>query len=210
MRRGSATTRPRSPRRPARSTRARRPRAAPPRDLRESLESTHRGLEAFLAGLERSGFRSAAGPYRDMQLILLGQRLWSRGHDREDLDELWSAIAATAGEIHAALSGLHAVMGELATLDRIEPAGDGTARLPPSPESELASALLGGVAVSARSLAAALGWPDDVRRQRLAALVQRGVLERRGWGRSLSYRLAPTARERAGRELAAALGGGRG
>jgi hypothetical protein len=175
------------------------PQEAPP-DLRRSLESTLRGLRALLDSLERSGFKDAAGPYREMQVVLLQQRLWSRNHGRVDLDPLWSELAATARAADAILTEFGAVMADLADLDRIEPGPAGATARPADEALELAVLLSEG-SVSGASLRRGLPWPADLRRRRLAALVRGGVLERRGWGRSLSYRLTEQARQRLAAEL---------
>jgi hypothetical protein len=179
------------------------PKAEP--DLAASLGSTLRGLQTLLRSLEGSGFADSIGPYREMQVVLLQQRLWSRSNGRADLDPTWAEIAETARSIDEILSGFAAVMAELGQLDRVEPAPDGRpARLPGSLEPELAAALV-GPSVSAARLAAALPWPDELRRRRLSELVAAGVLERRGWGRGLSYRPSAAMRTR----LADALGDSR-
>jgi hypothetical protein len=183
------------------------PQEAPP-DLRRSLESTLRGLRALLDSLERSGFKDAAGPYREMQVVLLQQRLWSRNHGRVDLDPLWSELAATARAADAILTEFGAVMADLADLDRIEPGPAGATARPADEALELAVLLSEG-SVSGASLRRGLPWPADLRRRRLAALVRGGVLERRGWGRSLSYRLTEQARERLAAELSRVITSGR-
>lgn len=165
-------------------------------DLAASLQSTRRGLETLLRSLETSGFADSIGPYREMQVVLLQQRLWSRSQERAELDPEWEEIARTARAIEEILSGFASVMGELGQLDRIEPGPDGRrAPLRGAVEPELAAALV-GPSVSALQLAAVLPWPEDVRRRRLSELVAAGVLERRGWGRGLSYRPAGRARSR--------------
>jgi hypothetical protein len=190
----------RAPARRARLARRSAPPADAPPDLRRSLESTLGGLRALLQSLERSGFKDAAAPYREMQLVLLQQRLWSRNHGRADLDPLWSELAATARAIDEILTEFGAVMADLADLDQIEPGPAGVVQRPPDGALELA-ALLSGGSVSGAALRRGLSWDPEVRRRRLAALVREGVLERRGWGRSLSYRLAGPAREQVAAEL---------
>ena len=167
-------------------------RGAPP-DLRRSLESTREGLDALLTSLEGSGFSEAIGPYEEMKLVLIQQRLWSRNQGRWDLDPAWAEIARVAGAVHEILAGFDAVMRELAEIDRIEPTYDG-ASVQVNGRVELARFVAEGTSLSERSLRSTLPWPDDVRRRRLAELVQAGVLERRGWGRGLSYRLSEASR----------------
>jgi hypothetical protein len=190
----------RAPVRRARLARRSAPRPEPAPDLRRSLESTLGGLHALLESFDRSGFKDAAAPYREMQLVLLQQRLWSRNHGRVDLDPLWAELAATARAIEEILTEFGAVMADLADLDQIEPGPAGVAQRRADGALELA-ALLSGGSVSGASLQRDLSWPADERRRRLAALVRSGVLERRGWGRSLSYRLGGPARERVAAEL---------
>jgi len=173
-------------------------------ELRGSLESTRDGLATLLASLEQSGFGEATAPYREMQLVLLQQRLWSRTHGRDDLDPLWSEIAETAARIHAILAAFAEIMGELSALDRIEPGGSDAAH-PPGDTLELARMFTEGARVSGSALHARLAWPPDLLRRRLAELVRDGVVERRGWGRSLSYRLAAPADEQLTREAATLL-----
>jgi hypothetical protein len=178
-----------------------------PPDLRQSLESTLRGLRALLHSLEGSGFKDAAGPYREMQVVLLQQRLWSRNHGRTDLDPLWSELAATARAVEAILADFGAVMADLADLDRIEPGAADSVGRPADEALELALLLSDG-SFSGASLRRGLPWPVEVRRRRLAALVRGGVLERRGWGRSLSYRLTEGARGRLADELSRVITSG--
>jgi hypothetical protein len=175
--------------------------AAP--DLRLSLESTRRGLRTLLASLEASGFKDAAGPYADMHLVLVQQRLWSRSHGRDDLDQLWAEIAEAAGDVHEILSRFDRVMTELSDIDQVEPTDGAPARA--DTELELIRLFAASAVVSGNALRAAVSGPDADRRRMVGRLVSEGVLERRGWGRSLSYRLAGTTQERVVRELAPLL-----
>ena len=183
----------------------RRHRSTPAADLQRSLASTRDGLAKLLGSLRQSGFHEAAPAYRDMQLVLLNQRLWSRRHGRDELDPLWAAIAETARAIHEILADFDTVMEQLAALDRIEPAPTGSGRLPVDPGLELAGLLAEGAAVSGAALRDRLAWSPEERRRRLAQLCSEGLLERRGWGRGLSYRLSDSARLRLARELAGLL-----
>jgi hypothetical protein len=180
----------------------RRRRSVPDGDLQRSLESTRDGLAKLLGSLRQSGFDEAAPAYREMQLVLLNQRLWSRRHGRDDLDPLWTAIADTARAVHEILAEFDAVMERLVELDRIELAPNGAAPLPADAGVALARLLAEGTAVSGATLRDRLAWSPEERRRRLAHLCSEGVLERRGWGRGLSYRLSDPARRRLERELA--------
>jgi hypothetical protein len=173
---------------------SRRGRGAEP-DLAESLQSTLRGLRALLHSLEASGFAEAVDPYRQMLLVLVQQRLWSRSRGRTDLDPTWSEIASSAAAVHQILSDFADVMDALRDVDRIEPHLDGRpARPPAAVEPDMAAPFLTS-SVSDVRLASLLGWPEEHRRRRLSELVAEGVLERRGWGRGISYRLSSRTAE---------------
>lgn len=170
--------------------------------LERSLESTSRGLASLLESLRASGLEAAARPYNDMQLVLLQQRLWSRNNGRDDLDPYFAAIAANARAIHRILGEFDAAIERLAEVDRLEASGGAA---PPPSSAALAAVLVGETTVSSARLAALLGWPDEDRKRFLRQLVEAGVLERRGWGRGLSYGLSDASRRLASSALARML-----
>jgi hypothetical protein len=177
-----------------------------PPSLERSLASTARGLETLLRSLDDGGFRDAIGPYQDMRMVLVQQRLWSRSNARDDLDPDWARIARTARGITAILTEFGTVMAGIGELDRIEPNDtvEPAASTPTDdrPELELMERLLGGASASALAIERELGWLPEQRRDRVARLVDAGVVERRGWGRSLSYRLTASTRRRLAARLA--------
>lgn len=169
------------------------------RSLEESLESTCRGLRLFLETLERSGLREAAHAYRELQLVLIQQRLWARSYRRSELDPLFRKLAEAAGALHEIFAGFAAVFEPLKYLESVgavqvveSPTAGQPAAAPTAPE-----ALLERVGITARELSG-LGSNEAAAIERL---LEAGVLERRGWGRGRAYRLAPGAR----RQLAAQL-----
>jgi hypothetical protein len=168
------------------------------RSLAKSLDSVHKGLTALLHSLERGGFKQAASSYNEMQLVLIQQRLWSEAHRRTELDARWQRVATVSAGIYDILAPFAAAMEELRTIDRIRPAED-----PPGDEhvDELAGLLLEGLRVSNAQLMQHAVWSEEERRSRMNELVNAGIVERHGWGRSMSYRLTPAAR----RQMAAAM-----
>jgi hypothetical protein len=178
------------------------------RSLEKSLKSTHQGLAAFLQSLERSGFTEAVSAYQQMQIVLIQQRLWSRGYRRDELNPLWRKIAETAGAICDILAPFSAIMETLKDIDRIEAADGGLAprRAEGAPEdpamNELADLLMDELTVSHFKLSCSLSWPEEERKSRLRELIAAGVIERRGWGRGQSYRLTPASRQWLATELA--------
>lgn len=89
------------------------------RSLEKSLESTCRGLRLFLDTLERSGMREAQHAYRELQLVLLQQRLWARTYRRAELDPLWRKLAETAGALHEIFAGFAAILEPLRYLESV-------------------------------------------------------------------------------------------
>jgi hypothetical protein len=170
--------------------------------LERSLESTSRGLASLLESLRASGLEAATRPYHAMQMVLLQQRLWSRNNGRDDLDHYFAAIAANARAVHRILAEFDAAIERLTEIDRLEPSG---AAAPPPSSAALAAALMEETAVSSRRLATLLDWPEEDRKRFLRELVAAGVLERRGWGRGLSYRLSEASRRIAAADLARML-----
>jgi hypothetical protein len=167
------------------------------RSLRKSLESTLAGLKALLGSLERSGFKEAIEPYRRLQIVLLQQRLWSRTYRRKELDPLWIEIGSTAGEIDRIMRSFHGVMGALKEIENIESLDD----TPHSDESTLSEngkevlpelivdLLAKQFSFSAIQFANSSDLDDAERKELLRKLTQASILERRGWGRGLSYQL---------------------
>jgi hypothetical protein len=90
--------------------------------LKSSLENADRGLSLFLASLEGSGLPDALRGYRQLQMVLIQQRLWARNHARDDLAPLFQTISVTAGRIHAILSPYAELMSPLKDLDNISEA----------------------------------------------------------------------------------------
>jgi len=169
------------------------------RSLEKSLESTCRGLRLFLDTLERSGMREAQHAYRELQLVLLQQRLWARTYRRAELDPLWRKLAETAGALHEIFAGFAAILEPLRYLESVgEPEAASAARDRPPAVDELHEALLSRVGFTRREVER-LSADEAAAIERL---VKAGVLEPRGWGRGRAYRLTPTVRRHLAAQLA--------
>ncbi len=88
-------------------------------NLKRSLQSADGGRASFLASLSGSGLREALSGYRQLQAVLIQQRLWAQDHSRSELEPLFQSIAETAGEIHAILAPYADIMRPLKELDKI-------------------------------------------------------------------------------------------
>lgn len=89
------------------------------KNLQQSLASTDAGLKHFLAALRDSGMAASVSGYREMQMVLLQQRLWAHEQRRPELLPLFQSIARTAGELHSIFAGFTSVMQPLKELDKI-------------------------------------------------------------------------------------------
>jgi hypothetical protein len=181
------------------------------RSLEKSLQSSHQGLVLLLQSFRRADLSGAASSYRQMQLVLVQQRLWARAYDRNELTPLWKKIAATAAEIHEILADFGAIMAELKAIDRIEAAevaasGDNGDAAPlgahASPKAPVPRPIDPGQTTALELLAAELTLSaaratrlfhaaPEQSKEILDSLIEQGVLEIDG---RRSYRLTEAAR----------------
>lgn len=95
------------------------PQGDAPRNLQQSLTSTDAGLKNFLTALRDSGLPDAIPGYREMQMVLVQQRLWAHSNRRSELIPLFQSIARTAGELHRIFAGFAEVLRPLQILDKL-------------------------------------------------------------------------------------------
>ncbi|HET9528726.1 MAG TPA: helix-turn-helix domain-containing protein [Blastocatellia bacterium] len=178
------------------------------KSLKRSLENADRGLSLFLASLDGSGLPDALKGYRQLQMVLIQQRLWAHNHSRAELVPLFQSIAGTAARIHAILSPYAELMRPLKDLDsmtaiEIEQA-DTHPSPPPEPKSRkkpllprgrqvstILKSLMAGGPLSSAQLAKATGKDTAKLQKDLDMLVKSGVILREGSARRPLYRLAP-------------------
>lgn len=158
----------------------------PTRQLRDSLENTHQGLQAFRASLARSGLADAVEGYQALQRTLQAQHGWSVQNDRIELAHAWRRVASEAEAIAALLEPYVSLMKVIAELDGVHDvvASRNAPRAPSSKhERELAESLLSSCRVSRRRLQG-----RDTQLCELAErLARHGRLEARGWGHGRTY-----------------------
>ena len=87
--------------------------------LKQSLASTNDGLMKFLASLQQAGLPNAVIGYRQLQMVLIQQRLWARNHNREELNALFQSIAHNAEELHRIFAAFAGIMEPLKDLPNI-------------------------------------------------------------------------------------------
>ena len=93
--------------------------------LKRSLESTNDGFTKFIASLRQSGLPDAVKGYRQLQVVLMQQRLWAQNHKRQELDSLFQNIARNAEELHAIFAAFADIMEPLKDLPNITDASCG-------------------------------------------------------------------------------------
>jgi hypothetical protein len=178
------------------------------RTLKSSLENAGRGLSVFLASLDGSGLADALKGYRQLQIVLIQQRLWAHNHSRAELVPLFQSIAATADRIYAILSPYAELMKPLKDLDSITQIQIEQAEkaLPARAESKskkmtalpkgrqvslILESLMASGPLSAARLAKTAGKDMAKLQKDLDRLVESGVVLCEGDGRKALYRLAP-------------------
>jgi nitrate reductase assembly molybdenum cofactor insertion protein NarJ len=87
--------------------------------LEQTLLNAERGLQSFLASLQTSGLPEAVGGYRQLQALLLQQRLWAVNQERAELDENFARLAQLAGALHQIFQTYADIFNPLCELDKI-------------------------------------------------------------------------------------------
>jgi hypothetical protein len=187
--------------------------ARPDDGLAQSLASTLDGLAAFAASLERSGMPEALCDYTDLAEVLVHQRGHVLRQGRRDLDPLFEEIGRTARACEALLGGYAGAFGRIAsagtdqpdqgpladaaatadgpTADESGPDRSAAPAAPPPTGRPLVALLLAEGPIGPRRAARRLGRPESELAPLWSDLVAAGLVECRGRGGGMSYRLAP-------------------
>lgn len=88
--------------------------------MKSSLESTLHALTVFVDSLEKSGFKKAIPEYRQLQHVLIQQRLWADGRSRKELEPLWGSIAKQSDNLYQIMKPFAEIMNDLKLLDKIK------------------------------------------------------------------------------------------
>jgi hypothetical protein len=175
--------------------------------LKQSLESTIQGLTAFLESLKKSGMPNAVNGYRQLQAVLIQQRLWAQNNSRRELDPFFQSIAQISADIDSILAPYVSVMCQLKDLDKLDRMEFSTTPLVSDAEEKATTAksfhfpqrketakILGLILIhgqlSTANLATLSRIKIDNLRKRLEELVKAGVIHRIGRGRGLTYSLS--------------------
>lgn len=169
------------------------------RQLNESLAETERGLRTFLQSLERAGMRDALDGYRQLQAVLIQQRMWARTQNRFEMDTRFRALGGVCADIHDLLGGYVEIMGRLQHLADLRadtaPASEQRTATPKLNQDEtkvLAFILMLGPASPAR-IGRELGLPRETLQPALDRLCELQMLHATGRGGGQAFRLTPAA-----------------
>lgn len=165
--------------------------------LKNSLESTIGGFSMFIRSLEASKIEKSIPHYRQLQAVLLQQRLWALNHRRKELDALWQRIEEAANRIYALINPLAQIMLQL---KRFLTVCNTTSKVTQQPHAELKtikkpteSSILGVLlepkSISAIRLARILNCPKTEVICSMSVFIKKGVVKKIGWGNGLSFRL---------------------
>lgn len=165
--------------------------------LRESLENSLRGLQAFRDTLYRSGMREVREQYSAFTQTLLHQRGFALRNRRRDLDPHFAALAQTARECRDLLEHYYILFKLLSEIESTNPYQRfsealqrtvGSVNLT-SLEVSLLQLLVRHGRLSAARIVRETGQSEVVLAACWNDLCSYELVERIGWGRSVSYQL---------------------
>lgn len=157
--------------------------------MKQSLEATARALGAFVESLERSGFKKSIPAYRQMQQVLIQQRLWADRQSRNELLQNWESIARQSDELYQVMKSFAEVMGELRNIDKIKfrsPNDEDKERL--VEYKRIQEILCEPQFISAIKLSNLLNMERRELIDKINPLINQNIVEKKGWGNSVSYR----------------------
>ena len=161
-------------------------------NVKTSLESTIQGLKAFVESLEKSGFVRSLPAYKQLQYVLIQQRLWSQGQARNELQPLWEQVAQQSEYLYNIVKPFVEIMGELRLIDKSnsQVLTSESKEVRTEQQKMILDVLSKPHNLSAIRLSRLLNLEREALMDQLIPLVNSGVVTRKGRGRSASFRLA--------------------
>lgn len=99
-------------------------------NVSDALSAAKAGLEHFLEVVEASGLSRGVQEYRNLQAVLVQQRLWADRNNCTELMRLFEPIAKTAAELHRIFHAYAETMKRLKEIDKLRAAETGPAPQP--------------------------------------------------------------------------------
>jgi hypothetical protein len=150
--------------------------------LKGSLQSTCRGLNVFSNSLKTAGFMEAAPKYRQLEIVLIQQRLWCKNKKNEEFAPLWKEIANTAHQIYKSIGPISEIMGQLEVIDSFTENKTQTPQ-----EKEALKVLSTPQPMSLNKLSKLLNKEKRTIKDEMHALEKKGLIKTLGKGNGTSY-----------------------
>ena len=158
--------------------------------MKDSLESTSKGLALFLDSLQKSGLHSSLPAYQQMMSVLIQQKNWAVTNSRTEMQPLWNEIAKNSEQMYQIMNAYSNIMNRLRNLN-VSDLQKNDAKQPTKLE-QLLDYLKKYSEFSISDLSENLKLKKKEIKEELDPLVKKGKIERKGRGKTLTYRLKET------------------
>ena len=155
--------------------------------LKDSLESTSKGLALFLDSLQKSGLHSSLPAYQQMMSVLIQQKNWCVTQSRTEMQPLWDEIAKNSEQMYQIMNAYSNIMNTLRNLNASDLKKNNVKQQ--TDLDQLLDYLKKYSEFSISELSENLKLKKKVIQEELNPLVKKGKIERKGRGKSLTYRL---------------------
>ena len=156
--------------------------------MKMSLESTNSGLALFAESLQKSGLVSSLPAYQQMMSVLVQQKNWADANSRVEMQEIWNKIAKNSENMFQIMNAYSGIMNKLRMLNTDNLQVQETKKKIRKDEKIL-NYLRRYSEFSISELSDNLKMKKKEIKEELDPLVKKGILERKGRGKTLSYRL---------------------
>lgn len=155
--------------------------------MASSLESTNKGLSLFLDSLQKSGLRSSLPAYQQMMSVLIQQKKWTDANSRLEMNPLWDEIAKNSENMYQIMNAYSSIMDNLRKLNMRALQKNKTKR--PDNREKIINHLKKYSEFSMSELSENLKMKKKDIKEELEPLVKKGIIERKGRGKTLCYKL---------------------
>ena len=156
--------------------------------MKISLESTTRGLSLFSESLKKSGLVSSLPAYQQMMFVLVQQKKWSDSHSRIEMQQIWNEIISNSETMYQIMKAYSDIMNNLRMLN-VNNSQKKTTKQILRKKDKILNHMKKYSEFSMSELSDNLEMKKKEIKEELDPLVKKGVLEQRGKGKTLKYRL---------------------
>jgi len=158
-----------------------------------SLESTNKGLALFLDSLQKSGFYSSLPAYQQMMSILIQQKKWADANLRIETQPLWNEIAKNSDNIYQIMNAYSGIMDNLRKLSINNLQKNKIKQF--DNKEKILNYLKKYSEFSISELSENLKMKKKEIKEELEPLIKKGIIERKGKGKTLCYKLKEISRD---------------